>query len=1021
MTLVFYPNDCIICKKRTSLKRCSRCQMISYCGEEHQKEHWPKHKELCRVISCITKVKHLTHLYEDLRGCSLNEWTNSRIVMWDRITTIMGRELDNYESQMLHYPRCCFICYDTRQANLTNCPNCPWASFCQKHPQTSEHNKLCSQINTCHSLECDESLRLQAAGYLYESLFLFPNKLKKSPTTTKEYLNATMKFKFNEKLTNIASMLIFYPLTIFGVLQKLKIPKLTKLIVYINLRDKFNIIEQFCEIILHLVDNLQSLTILVDKCDMRKTSKLSLCPKCDKKNKTLIVQRFAEVSNFDFKTIDLALFNNINPIEEFKWSYQSFLSVKKMWPKLTCPIALTTDTDVTMKTLKNYFQAICSNMTIIYNGHNDFSSLYLYRDWEDWRVSKHSQYILIGKPTAKPVENVARKLEQNVTRKSEETVTKKSEENITKNFGCAKKPAANITKVETQILRNVEGKKISGNYIIRQFYPGVCHVCKSSNANVTCTRCKMIFYCGNEHMKENQAEHKEICRVILRMLSEKGTPHLFDKLGIKNEKAWFEAKIKFLKQAKLKLNRNLQNFEKEMFFFPKTCFVCHESDLSVLKTCKCGVSLCKIHRDNVEHKNLCDNFQMNLNFERNKKKLQDELNVSSSTLNKNHQHLPTNMNQFIDLHFKLSNGSLKGAEKNLHKTVLSDFITRPMTIIYLVEKLKIPVPDVFTIHVIGAINDEFYNVDYWNTILYWFKNLKYLFIDFIGLEINECFDDFQSKEPFNFCHSNEIKDKELSFNSVNERYDEFCEGEDFDTPDLIIGFNLNLNESNLEIADCTWKKTVKKIVELKIPFVMTAMSETQAKKDHEIFCSLLGRTINYDYLEKNPYCSLMPERNYENERICYSNSHFVAYQKFTAGKIVKKVTCSEIKNQTANGKNKNSMAKTSVTSGSKKVDVKEKGESSSLKKVEGKIEGAEKMNGEKNLKLNKNNSDSKNSQKKAVNENSHDHQGKAKNNEKLLKDNEKLQQTNKILQENLRLKEENEKLKNQILKMSLKD
>lgn len=574
MAFVFYPNDCIVCKKRKSLKRCSRCQMISYCGEEHQKENWPMHKELCRVISCITKAKRLTHLYEDLRGCTPNEWTNSRIIMWDRITTIMGRELENYESQMLHYPRCCFICYDTRQSNLTNCPNCPWASFCKKHPQTSEHDKLCSQIVSCHSLEIDESLHLQAAGILYQSLFLFPNKLKKLPTTTQEYLNATMKLKFSEKLSSIASMLIFYPLTIFSVLQKLNTPKLTKLIVYINLRDKFSIVEQFCEIILHLVDNLESLTILVDKCNMRKTCPLTLCPDCNKKKKTLIVQRFADVSNFDFKTIDLALFNNINPNKELNWSYKSFLEVKRMWPKLTCPIALTTDTNVTMKSLKNYFQATCSNMTIIYDGYNNFSSLYLYRDWENWRISKHSQYILIGKPT-RPVENIA----------------KRNEENMTKNFGSPKKSAANITKVETQIWRNVEGKKISGNYIIKQYYPGVCHVCKSSNANVACTRCKMIFYCGNEHMKQNQSEHKEICRVILRMLSEKGTPHLFDKLGIKNEKTWFEAKIKYLKQAKLKLNRNLQNFEKQMFFFPKTCFVCHESDLSVLKTCKCGVSI----------------------------------------------------------------------------------------------------------------------------------------------------------------------------------------------------------------------------------------------------------------------------------------------------------------------------------------------------------------------------------------------------------------------------------------------
>ncbi|GLH02467.1 Uncharacterized protein GBIM_08471, partial [Gryllus bimaculatus] len=29
-------------------RRCASCRLVAYCGRQHQKEHWPAHKELCR-------------------------------------------------------------------------------------------------------------------------------------------------------------------------------------------------------------------------------------------------------------------------------------------------------------------------------------------------------------------------------------------------------------------------------------------------------------------------------------------------------------------------------------------------------------------------------------------------------------------------------------------------------------------------------------------------------------------------------------------------------------------------------------------------------------------------------------------------------------------------------------------------------------------------------------------------------------------------------------------------------------
>ena len=55
----YYPNMCHVChvfdKTEDPLKRCSRCNLISYCGRKHQKQDWPFHKDLCGVVSEMVK------------------------------------------------------------------------------------------------------------------------------------------------------------------------------------------------------------------------------------------------------------------------------------------------------------------------------------------------------------------------------------------------------------------------------------------------------------------------------------------------------------------------------------------------------------------------------------------------------------------------------------------------------------------------------------------------------------------------------------------------------------------------------------------------------------------------------------------------------------------------------------------------------------------------------------------------------------------------------------------------------
>lgn len=68
VALPFYPNECFVCQSIDQVKRCSRCNMVSYCSSDHQKEHWPRHKEICNAIASIINEKGVSHIYEN-RDC----------------------------------------------------------------------------------------------------------------------------------------------------------------------------------------------------------------------------------------------------------------------------------------------------------------------------------------------------------------------------------------------------------------------------------------------------------------------------------------------------------------------------------------------------------------------------------------------------------------------------------------------------------------------------------------------------------------------------------------------------------------------------------------------------------------------------------------------------------------------------------------------------------------------------------------------------------------------------------------
>ncbi|XP_043270368.1 uncharacterized protein [Venturia canescens] len=151
----FFANACHVCRaygKNIELKRCSSCKSIAYCNQEHQKAHWLKHKELCKILSDIIKVNGTLH--EPLGDFEKNpkSWVKAKEKLITLVESKLGRELMLFECEMLEFPRSCEICHETDSIKLRDCKECPDASFCTKHPRDDRHSAKCKTSNLCFAM-----------------------------------------------------------------------------------------------------------------------------------------------------------------------------------------------------------------------------------------------------------------------------------------------------------------------------------------------------------------------------------------------------------------------------------------------------------------------------------------------------------------------------------------------------------------------------------------------------------------------------------------------------------------------------------------------------------------------------------------------------------------------------------------------------------------------------------------------------------------------------------------------------
>lgn len=819
---MFFPNKCGVCDEIKDLKKCTRCNLISYCGGEHQRQHLKDHKKICKILDEMLKEYKLSHIFEKSHGADHEKWLLDRELIMRKMNQKLGRNLDEEEKTMFRMPRNCLVCHETRNSELTNCPQCPFASFCKDHRENNQHEKYCSLMQNFFRVEIYNSLS-GPERYNESIISILHTEFKqnlKPPSNMDDFFDFYVddeSINVDVTLKMIASDYFSVPLTLFNALKKLNYCHTYSLTLHVGGTDFPFEHVQVWETILHLLPNLKKLLVVYvgQKFNFHRII-FPLCGVCSMTERTIAVDVFSMnykqyVNSEYYEKPDLVAFLNlVSPADNSAYRGQYEEDFVLICGRIRCCLVVTTTSEKKMYSAARDFQSALCFREILEDDINQFASLKPQIQWEDGTAFRANQNMLIfSLPTRK------------------------------------------------------------------FFYGTNCHVCHSNETFVTCEFCRMIFYCDDEHQQDDYFSHKDLCKVLIAMMDKTETMCFYSHLKGVDSETWVRAKIEILVKVELKLGRRLMDFEEELLLFPKACFVCHESDLDVLNDCECGISLCQDHRDDDTHDNLCKEFDLAYRVST-AKQFPIISTIVKDVIIEENENLPPSLDDFINKFLQIGNKISDYRVPNYDRLMIGEFLTRPLTLLYAIKRLHLHIKPTMVIHVLGASTFEIWSQKYWKILLFWLQNLKNLIVVFIGPEIQEFTND--SVELI-FSETSLGDDQRLCVISPPVHYEDYYKHKSFLKPDIVIGFNLEIHEIELGISSSTWKQMLLTVEQLNVPFILTAGSKERARNDHRIMSILMDMRLTYFSLESNPFAGRIPERDFQTERLRYSNKYVTIYSR----------------------------------------------------------------------------------------------------------------------------------------------
>ncbi|XP_015514701.1 uncharacterized protein LOC107220561 [Neodiprion lecontei] len=408
------------------------------------------------------------------------------------------------------------------------------------------------------------------------------------------------------------------------------------------------------------------------------------------------------------------------------------------------------------------------------------------------------------------------------------------------------------------------------------YYANVCHVCKTFGKELPlkrCSSCRMISYCGKVHQKQHWPQHKDLCKVLSDMLDQTNSTCIFGKCQNPCTKLWAKKKSNLMLLVQLKLGRRLEHYEEEMFKFPRVCSTCHDGQSAALKDCKfCpSANFCPLHKtDQIRHTSQCKALRLCFDLDIAGTLFERKSPRHVVPFHKEMAYLPRSIKDFILLYVNENKSLPMSSECQLLYN--SEYLTRPLTVLYAIERLKFKIESAINIHVIGANMVEVDGLDIWEILLHWLPSLTTLTIVLIGPELM-----WGSVKP-NVCNYCISKGMWVHIELRNMLYQDYVTSQWYEKPDFLIGYNMGIHEC-LELGSVkdTWTPCIKTLAEQNCPLVLTSYTLSEAIEEHKKLRIILGDTVTDLCCEINPFSSLRPHRDFETEGVFYQNQFITIY------------------------------------------------------------------------------------------------------------------------------------------------
>ncbi|KAJ7140427.1 hypothetical protein C8R46DRAFT_1135612 [Mycena filopes] len=126
-----------------SLKRCSSCRLVSYCGSSCQRHDWSEHKQFCRAVGSF-KVSMVP----------LDKLPMLYTLKVENCQRILGRLLSGHEQQLVASEPRCLACgkmvSGVPSPGLTPCTDCRLSFACEEHWEVAHATHTQSPCESGH-------------------------------------------------------------------------------------------------------------------------------------------------------------------------------------------------------------------------------------------------------------------------------------------------------------------------------------------------------------------------------------------------------------------------------------------------------------------------------------------------------------------------------------------------------------------------------------------------------------------------------------------------------------------------------------------------------------------------------------------------------------------------------------------------------------------------------------------------------------------------------------------------------